>query len=288
MVLRIMSVGLLLSLQTYALDDIKFDFRNPISFVKFYSRSAAGISPIGAESNISYISLKNDILIQFDLAETLYTQNDAEIELQIVAELISESGATRPLAVPGYTSVTPVESTIVQNSDSIRRVDYRIRSNTRKNDSISKDIIDSEISISNEQVSEGDKVRVVIRNVSYGISYSKTFEIRSFGWKEMIVPSAVWLKTYTTGTINFQTAPSVTYLFYYDHEPNSNFVSKVFQPAYGIHGVIVDINQTKTVGLGISISWLARTTHIGTGIFLNSSDKFYDKTYYFIGVNFLQ
>lgn len=267
---------------------IRFDPKNPISFVQFYQRNAAGITQVSTESNISYISAGNDIVISFDVSDSVYLKMETgEIKIIVTAELISKNGLRTPISVPGYSAVVPVETTFVQGNDSIRRVDYVLQTNPRKNKSTLYPIVETVIDLSMEKISEGDRLYVLINNLASNVTYSKAFEVRSFGWKELITPGAVWVKSYSTTNVNFQTAPAVTYMMYYDFEPNSNFMERIFQPAYGIHGIIIDINTTKTVGIGGSFFWFGRTTHVGAGAFLNSRGSIQDKLYYFVGINFL-
>lgn len=262
----------------------EFDKNNPIAFIQIYERTPHKLGEISSRTSISYISSKTDLLIHFKLDSFA-----EDIEIEVYSEILYDNGSRKPISVPGYTTVTEIEKIIESGqNDSTTIYDYKIRSNARKNDDIVRGIIDTEIQINSQNLQSGDRVLLKVRNTEKNSEYSKIFEVQNYGWDAKVTAGAVWIKNYSSTKVNFQTAPSASYTIYYNPEPTAPFWKKFIIPGFGPHVTVLDINQTKTIGFGMFLSWLNNSIEFGSGAFLNSKDKFDDKVYYFIGVNFLE
>lgn len=262
------------------------DDRNPISFTEFFGRTPKGLYKISSKTSTSYISSKTNILIHFNLSD--YTSST--LELEVYAELLFPNKRVKPISVSGYSKVTEIENKVkTGQQDTTILINYNVRTNTRKNDDISNGITDTEIFLTKEYLEYGAKLFVKVRNIETSIEYCKTFEIQDFGWDSKITAGAVLVKTLSSNKVNFQTAPSASYVIYYKSKPDASFFKQLLTPSFGLSTIALDINQNKTIGLSCLISIFDNSIQCGYGYLLNSPNgDISNNSFIFIGINFIE
>jgi len=256
---------------------------NPFGFVRLYERTPGGIDEVSVEKSLSYITSETDLIIAFD---SVIMPKTAEIKVS--AEITYKKGDTpaKPLNVPGYATVNYGFDAVVTN-DGGSVSTYTTVYNARKRDNLLNSVTNADIRLTNERLNPGDRVVVQITNKTSNTVYTRTFEVQDIGWDTQLTAGAVWVKLYGSSLINFETAPSAGFEIYYKRSPSASIWTKLLLPSFGPHVIVTDEQEQKIIGLGAYLSFLKSSVQIGTGAFLNKQGSFKDRSYYFIGISFL-
>lgn len=244
--------------------------------IEWQIRTPHGTFPVEDSTSITYIEPNVDVLMRFTS-----TRAGVHFPLTVQAHLKDWKQWKLPVAVPGYSEI---RDEIVKGDTENHRVVRQVVQTIRRSDAL----IDTEIALSAEKVRFGDQLIVTLQNTQNQTRYTKVFEVARFGWDTRPSSSVIWVKSYDSSVVNFQTAPSFSFLIRYKQRPDATFWKRFLVPGFGPQVTMVDVEQSKTVGLGGFMSTLGNALQIGGGMFLNRSGGLEDRLYYFIGVNFVE
>ncbi len=213
------------------------------------------------------------------------------IKFSITAFVILKNGKKYSLSVPNYYNVIQQGDSLVKSSITVRK--FGIWSNGRHLD----DIVDTEIDLFNEKLSDGDAIKIEIETTYNNIKrkYVKHIVIKEYGWKMEFPPSILFVKrldepesdsSNESNPSNFKPAPGGSMLLTY--KPKVGLHNQLLTGwSFGINVSLLDfeLENNLELGVGFIIYGLNRSIGGGYGWNLHASEK---ESYYFISLDFLR
>jgi hypothetical protein len=192
----------------------------------------------------------------------------AEIQNSIAAMMISvkgviifRSGRQVPLDIPNYAQA------VRSDSDYSLVTKSRVFTITGKGD-LADDVVDTEIDLAGENLSEGDQVRIVVENFSRNSvrQFINYFRIEPVGWGVEFRPCLEFIKRAKDPghTSNFKPAPGASLLYSFASGGTSN--EKLWKNfSVGVNAALVDFDAGKTMEAGIGFVGYGLNSSIGLG-----------------------
>ena len=279
---------------------ISDDIYNPINFTTITERMPQSNKypkkyTHSEWSSLDYFKIGSNVHIEFD--KKFIDALGRDCDIQIIAFIQRKDKTVKPLTVNGFTQVEATSdkvdilkqnSIILKNEKGLNQneeVGYKYVIRNTKKDNVPS--YSGEINLSDETISEEDRIVIQINNIARSYTgFSMTLIADDFGWKQGPTGGFSFVKIAESGFREFSPSASLGYSFRYQPRKSSRFTNHFFSPAFGPMLHVFQNGNDTTIGAGLFLSSFYNMVNIGGGWTINGVN--HGKPYIAIGLNFIE
>ena len=211
------------------------------------------------------------------------------IEITIEAQIIPKRGNPFYIPINDYYMKQDLNKENNENNDAENKRQETFVKMSRKfgfDYSIEKDeVVDRRILLSDYQIEDGDRIKLIIRNESNAEEFVSTYLIKDIGIKKNIVQSLIFTRRANIDTETFIPVPGVSLIWNYN--PRDSKFWKHIDPTFGLNVSYLNYEPNKEfeIGLGITFGLFGNSIYFTYGRNLHAEK---DNYYIGIGIGFIE